>query len=77
MSRRVSVAIHLVDGSLWEQDHGQELLKRLAMLEASGLSGKALIDQLLGDDWGAPPEHVNISGRDVDGRLIERVIGYD
>ena len=41
---------------------GPELLDRLAELEASGLTAKALVNEWITDDWGPPPTDVRIEG---------------
>jgi hypothetical protein len=52
--------VRLVDGGYLEYSEDVSLLSRLADLEASGYSGKALVYKLITDDWGSPPLSVQI-----------------
>ena len=72
----VRVAISFVDGSYDEWSEGPELLDRLGALQAQGFAGKTLIDQLLTDDWGAPPARVVLTGTDAAGQPFEHTLGY-
>lgn len=59
----VKVAIHYVDGSYSEHDEELGILARHDRLVHAGKGGKALIDELLSDDWAAPPRKVTLSFR--------------
>lgn len=73
----MTVEARLVDGGLLTYDTTPKLWRRLLELEAKGLAGKALIHELLPDDWGPPPVSVTISGRSDDGKKVSRYIPYD
>ena len=49
----VMVSIAFVDGSLQEYFESESLVTQLASFIEEGYTGKALIDELLTDDWGA------------------------
>lgn len=73
----VRVVARLVDGGGTDWVFGEEFLAKLTALEAQGLTGKALINMLISDDWGAPPLVVTISWEGPDGGRIVRAIEYD
>jgi hypothetical protein len=72
----VMVRVHLVNGDLQEFREGGDFLRRLARLEREGLQGRALIHELITDDWGAPPVRVVLSGTDLAGAAFTRSIPY-
>jgi hypothetical protein len=57
----VNVKAHLINGGLLEWQMGPEFLEKLDRLRRNGLEGKRLINELLTDDWGAPPTVVVIT----------------
>jgi len=69
----ITVSIRLVDGGLQEFREGPGFLERLRSLQARGVQGKALIEQLISDDWAAAPEVVIISGV-ADGEPIDDIV---
>ena len=75
-TRLVKVEANLVDGSYMEWTVPLAILAKHDRLVHEGLKGKALIHELLTDDWGAPPTRVTLSCPGVDGKLIEIVIPY-
>ena len=77
MPAPVKVSIPLVNGGLLEYEETPSLLEKLRTLQARGLQGKALIHELLTDDWGAPPKWVTISGTAPDGEAINVRIFYE
>ena len=70
----VTVSIHLVNGGLQEFRERPGFLERLRVLQARGVEGKALIGQLITDDWAAPPRVVIISGVGPDGQRLEDIL---
>ena len=76
-TRLVKVAVNLADGSYTEWTEPLAILAKHDRLVHEGLKGKALIHELLTDDWGAPPTRVTLSCPGVDGKLIEIVIPYN
>lgn len=72
----VTVSIRLMDGGFHQYTTGPEILEELKSLQQRGFSGKPLIDNLITDDWGAPPTSVTISGTDTDGKNIVHSISY-
>ena len=75
--KSIRVTAQLVDGGEQGFIYGQEFLDRLAALEAEGRFGKDLVDRLITDDWGAPPNLVSIQGTDARGETIDRVLTYE
>jgi hypothetical protein len=73
----VTVSIRLIDGGFHEYTTGTAILEELRAFEQQGLSGRSLIDNLISDDWGAPPTSVTISGKDEDGKDFVQSISYD
>lgn len=73
----LEVTAHLVDGCLLDFDVDPDFLARLASLRGQGLEGRALIHELLTDDWGAPPVFVRIVGSGFDGNPIDITIPYE
>jgi hypothetical protein len=69
--------VHLVDGGLMEIPVDQGFLDKLKQLQKSGLQGKALVNELIGDDWGTPPLVVVIKGLAPDGSLVDLRIPYN
>lgn len=74
--RAVKVVVNLVNGDRSEWTEPLVILAKHDRLVHEGLKGKALIHELLTDDWGAPPTCVTLSCPGVDGKLIEIVIPY-
>jgi len=72
----ITVSIHFVDGGFQELRKGSDFLVRLRSLQARGVEGKALINQLISDDWAAPPSAAVVSGIGPDGERIKIVIPY-
>lgn len=77
MNRNITVSIRLVDGGFIKYVADEEFLSRLKALERQGLTGKALVNQLISDDWAAPPLTVQIFGTDQDGRSVDISIPYN
>ena len=51
--------VHRVDGSVQEiEGHSAQLARYLA---ADNMTGKALLDHVVTDDWGAPPSYVIVT----------------
>lgn len=73
----MNVSVQTVDGGLHETRYAPEFLVRLLRLRSEGIEGKALIDELLGDDWGAPPVLVTITGTDPEGQRVNIRIPYE
>jgi hypothetical protein len=73
----IRVVASLVNDDEQDFAFGDDFLRKLAALEARGLKGKALINDLITDDWAAPPNFITITGSHPDGRRINRVISYD
>lgn len=72
----IKVKVNLVDGSLNEFNQPLGIIAKYDRLVHQGLQGKALIHELLTDDWGLPPVRVTLSFVSVDGKPIEIVIPY-
>ena len=73
----LTARVHLVDGGLMKIPLNQDFLGKLKRLQARGLQGKALVHQLLTDDWGVPPVVIVITGTAPDGSLVDLSIPYD
>lgn len=73
----ITVTIRLVDGGFQEFTKGPEILKELESLQREGLAGRQLIDNLISDDWAAPPSFVSISGLDERGKKVTHTIAYE
>ncbi len=73
----IKIKVFLVDGSLIEYEEAPGFLIRYKQLVIQGLEGKALIHELLTDDWGPPPLSVNISGKALNGSIIDMNIPYE
>jgi hypothetical protein len=70
LTQLFQVTARLVDGGILDFEGGPALLDRLRRLQAEGYSGKRLIHEWLTDDWGAPPNVVEITDN---GNVIERI----
>lgn len=73
----IQVSIRLIDGSLDEYSESDEFISNLNSLQEQGYRGKALIHQLITDDWGAPPIVVDISGVTSEGIKVKVKIPYE
>jgi hypothetical protein len=73
----IKVSIRLADGGFHEFTKGPEILKELKSLQLEGYSGRQLIDNLISDDWGAPPIVVTISGTAENGNKVVHTIPYE
>ena len=72
----INALIRYVDGSASNHPVDDAELDRLAELEASGLSGRELIDAWITDDWGPPPTDIEVRGVTSKGRRVDRVLFY-
>ena len=73
----LTITIRHVDGSLTPpRNEPESILHKLKALQDRGLEGKRLINELLTDDWAAPPQVVHISGV-VDGKRVDISLHYD
>lgn len=54
----VKIEIYSVDGSYQSYEENDSILSELEELEQNGYSGKQLLDRLITDDWGVPPQGV-------------------
>lgn len=72
----IKIAVYYVDGSMSEWDESNSIIQKLYSLEQSGLSGKSLINRLITDDWGCPPEFVRIEGI-YENKEFKRSISYE
>ncbi len=66
---------YLVNGDVL--DLGDVCEATLKRLQAEGYAGRALIHELITDDWGAPPRFVEIVGKGASGDSISLRIAYD
>jgi hypothetical protein len=58
---RISYLVNRVDGSQQLIEGDPSDLRRFQELTAQGYTGRRLLDELITDDWGAPPAYVIIS----------------
>ncbi|MBT5105772.1 MAG: hypothetical protein HOM20_06265 [Porticoccaceae bacterium] len=72
----IHVSVSLVDGGLQEFMENDSFVERLYRLKNQGYEGRALVHELITDDWGAPPLHVRISGKTSKGHEIDEHIPY-
>lgn len=70
-------SISFVNGSYQEFEESDSIFVKLKTLQKSGLEGKALVHELLTDDWGAPPVIVKLTGVLEDGTIVDENIGYN
>lgn len=61
----IKVVAHLVDGGLWESDFSDEILQKAFRLKQDGLGDRAIIHELITDDWSAPPIYVELVPADA------------
>jgi hypothetical protein len=73
----LTARVHLVDGGLMVIPLDDNFLVRLTRLQAAGLQGKALVHELLTDDWGPPPVAIVVKGTAPDGSSVDFTIPYD
>jgi hypothetical protein len=62
----IQVTIRFVDGSLQEFTETKDFLLRFTDLKEQGYEGKDLVNELISDDWSAPPIFVQIKGSGID-----------
>lgn len=72
----IKVSASLVDGSLLEFNLPDNIVQRMRILRSDGYEGKSLIHELITDDWGPPPNYVDIKGVTEDGEKIDERIPY-
>ena len=71
------IRIHLVDGGLQERHiPATAFLQKHGLLVSSGLDGKALVDELFGDDWGLPPQRIEVTGSNDNSERVNIRISY-
>jgi hypothetical protein len=71
------IKVPRVDGSLSDFEEDEQIIERLAELRRIGYTGKALVHELLTDDWGCPPACIRIVGVKDDGTVIDETLSYD
>lgn len=71
----IQVSIILVDG-IQELKENDSFVSHLDQLKSQGYQGKSLINQLITDDWGAPPLYIKISGTTSKGQEVNEHIRY-
>jgi|GEM_PF-1389974 len=71
------VEASLVNGGAMDWEVDESVYLRLLELRRDGLDGMALVEELLTDDWGAPPYKVRIVGRLDDGTEVDESIHCD
>ena len=71
--------VHTVDGGLLDipEYNPDTFMKRLKALRQAGLTGKQLVNELITDDWGAPPSVVVVKGRFTDGEEFNFTLPYE
>ncbi len=72
----IKVKVPLVNGDMSEWEEDFSLYNKYKSLLHDGWKGKALIHELLTDDWGAPPRAVYLEGEDEDDNKINEMIPY-
>jgi hypothetical protein len=70
----VQVQVTYADGNSSEDTYASDLLDRYDALTKRGLGGKALVHELLTDDWAAAPRLVVIEGQRADGSAFKASI---
>ncbi len=73
----IKVSIHLINGDLQELLENDNFISRLDTLQRQGYKGKVLVNELITDDWGAPPVYVQITGTTSGGAEINVRIPYN
>lgn len=74
---RISYLVTRVDGSQQLIEGESDDLRRFRDLTAQGYTGRRLLDELITDDWGAPPAFVVISTHPAGGSPIAISVRYD
>jgi hypothetical protein len=69
----------LADGSLMDitESNPDKSIVILGRLKAQGLEGKDLVNELITDDWGAPPISVIVKGRMENGEVFNFTLPYN
>jgi len=73
----LTAKVRHVDGSLSEFPLNLSYLDKLHRLQAQGLKGKNLVDELLTTDWSVPPLIVDLFGQQTDGTSVRIKIPYE
>jgi hypothetical protein len=72
----IKVAIHFVDGGYDERQFDDRFVIRLRELRRDEQSEREIIDDLLGDDWAAPPSYVTVTGVLRGGDVVQESLSY-
>ncbi len=72
----INIRIYHVDSSMSEWEEDEAIIDTLNELMALGYEGKELVNQLLTDDWGAPPRSVILTGTRENGEEINIALKY-
>jgi hypothetical protein len=72
----IKVEVWFVDGGYMDWVQPATLVARYHDLVGRGLEGKALVHQLLTDDWGPPPTRIRLTGRDAAQNAVDISIPY-
>ncbi len=72
----IKVHISTVDGGAQEWVEPDSFYETYRSLYAAGVQGKQLIDQLISDDWAAPPVWLSLEGTLDNGIRVKEHIPY-
>jgi hypothetical protein len=70
----LKVEIALANGSAMDLAEDDRFYEKLLRLRYDEFEGRQLVDELISDDWGAPPIGVRITGELSDGTVIDEYI---
>ena len=73
----IKISIRFIDGSYDDWQEPVSVLDKLKELERNGYTGRSLIDELITDDWAAPPVNVRLEGKGSNGGIVDITLSYD
>jgi hypothetical protein len=72
----IHITVSTVDGGAQDWTESDSFYLRYMFLRQSGYEGKALVHELITDDWGPPPVGVKLTGRLENGTAMNEYIPY-
>ena len=68
--------VHFVDGSYQEFPAKDSVAGEVVRLRRDGFKDREIVETVLGDDWGPPPQVVVLVGTLADGTRVRESLGY-
>lgn len=73
----VKVHVRVVNGRAWDFEMPWSFVVQARAMQARGVEDWRIVNELITDDWGAPPLVVEVTGTGPDGKPVALTLRYD